>query len=49
MTGAPELLSKHKSADNLVSSFLDDIERVAASDYVPTDGEFSVGIIVNMS
>ena len=41
MTGGPGFLCKHRRADNLTYSFLDDIERVAARDYVPTDGALS--------
>jgi hypothetical protein len=36
--------SKQTSADNSVDSFLDDIERVAVWDYVPTNGKLSVGM-----
>lgn len=42
MTVNPGFLYKYGRTDNLTYSFLDDIERVAAWDYVPTDGALSM-------
>ena len=44
MTDGPGFLCEYGRADDLTYSFLDDIERVAAWDYVPTDGALSVDV-----
>ena len=42
VTDSPGFLCEHGRADDLTYSFLDDIERVAAWDYVLTDDALSV-------